>query len=358
MEKRSEKLSAAVCIILTSACCLLSVIYSSAVKTAVTEAVERCMNVIIPSLFAFMALSQIMLKSGAGAAVSKPFLIFAKIMGMPAQLFYVFIISSVAGYPVGIKLLADLKNRGDIDSQTANALSAFCYCGGPAFFSGTIGLAVFGDTRAGMLIFISVLSANFLVGCVICRIFKPKYKVQKNKTEFSAEILIDSVTSAGRSMMMICLMIVFCSALISLAEAAGAFEMLVKFTGISENALVMIRSCMEISFISQLSGTPYSLLPCCAAVCSFGGICVLVQAAAMGRGSINMKYLVLSRPVCAVISAAVCMALKTFFVPQTLAAVTSTKELVKFNNFVPSICLLLMIFLLNFKKSLVISKQL
>ena len=44
--------------------CIITISGGESVKLGISEAVDRCMNIIIPSLFVFMALSQILVSSG------------------------------------------------------------------------------------------------------------------------------------------------------------------------------------------------------------------------------------------------------------------------------------------------------
>lgn len=53
--------------------CIITISGGESVKLGISEAVDRCMNIIIPSLFVFMALSQILVSSGLYYCVSMPF---------------------------------------------------------------------------------------------------------------------------------------------------------------------------------------------------------------------------------------------------------------------------------------------
>lgn len=338
--------------------CVSLTVFSEQVKSGAVIAAERCLNVIIPSLFAFMALSQIIISSGVYTYISKPFFLISKyLMGIPSELFFVFLLSSLAGYPIGIKLLSDMKKQNIITQRTANVMSAFCFCGGPAFYSGAVGLAVFGNIRAGMLIFVSIVISNAVSACLLCRIFKLRSEKKQTNVNFSAEIFTNAVTSAGKSLFVICLMIIFCSSVISILENLNLFNFLKKLFSLSDNQVILIKSCLELTYISELKGQPFALLPYITAVCSFGGVCILIQCAALNRGGVNLKAFLAARPLCAVLSGIVCRFLEKYFMPDTVEAVSiNNSVLVNFNNFVPSICLILMILLLNLKKSLVFSK--
>lgn len=59
--------------------CIITISGGESVKLGISEAVDRCMNIIIPSLFVFMALSQILVSSGLYYCVSMPFLSYIEI---------------------------------------------------------------------------------------------------------------------------------------------------------------------------------------------------------------------------------------------------------------------------------------
>ncbi len=333
------------------------VYYSKEVSSAVRAALVRCLDMVIPSLFAVMAVSQMLIRSRASRLAALPFYpVYKYILRLPPRLFTVFLMSSIGGYPVGIKLISGLLEQGRIDKKTAESLSAFCYCGGPAFYSGTVGLAVFSDVSIGVLIFLSVLSSNLLTALIICRSRKLTVRQEVSQEHFTADTFTDCVASAGRALFTVCAMIIFTSALLAVAEALKLFCIIGSLTGLSENGIVILKSFIEITYLTQLSGRPYYLLPVTAAACSFGGICIIIQLISLKSKELRLRAFMLTRPVNAALSALICRLLSPLFLPESLEVISSNKILVNFNNFVPSICLILMIFLLNLKKSLVFSE--
>ena len=286
--------------------CIITISGGESVKLGISEAVDRCMNIIIPSLFVFMALSQILVSSGLYYCVSMPFYPISRfIMGIPPQLFFVFLLGNTAGYPVGVKLLSDLCQRKIISQRTAKIMSCFCCCGGPAFYSGTVGLAVFGCTGAGIAVFVSILAANFLTALVLGRAINEDKKTSKPTFRLDGRMFTDSVISAGKSLFVICVMIVFFGAFMSSLEYCGAFNFLKNTFSLSENGLVLVKSCLEITSLTELSGSPFYLLPFIAAVCSFGGLCVIIQIAALGVDFSLVPFFI-SRLTSAFLSAVIC----------------------------------------------------
>ncbi len=330
--------------------------FPAEVSDAVRETVLNCLNILIPSLFSFMAVGSMLSKSGSAALITKPLKpVYHCIFRMPENIFTAFLLSMIAGYPVGIKMISDMLERGDIDPETAEKSACFCYCGGPAFFSGAIGLTVFGNKKVGVLIFLSVLITNIMLALVVCRTSELHEKHLCSKC-CKGNILVDGVQSAGRSMALICITVIFFSAVMSVLDASGVIGIIRRIFSLSDNEIVIVSSFIEITSLSELSGVPYKLLPWICASCSFGGLCIIIQLYALKSDKLSLFRFIELRPFAAVLSALLCKILQPLFINEAVPALAMNKSLFKVNNFAASICLILMIFLLNYKKGLVFSE--
>lgn len=329
-------------------CCIITVVYSKKVFYSINISIGRCLNIIIPSLFAFMALSSIIIKSKLYLYITKPFYLLTKyILRIPNLLFFVFLLGNVSGYPVGAKLLVELKNNNIIDKKTAEIISCFCYSGGPAFFTGTIGLAVYKSNRVGILIFLSSLLSNFILCCIMCRLFKPECKQFRHGYKLSVDTITDSIVSTGKTLFIICTSIIFFSAVMSLLDVQGLFVFL-KNTGLNENANTLIKGFFEISYLSELSSDSFTVIPIIAGLCSFGGICVLLQVKAIVGKSFSLRMFIISRIISAFLSGIICKILSRYFLGDAITT-TNNKIVVSVvpNNILPSVCLIAMIFIIT-----------
>lgn len=330
--------------------------FPSEISTAVHESVMRCLNLLIPSLFAFMALSSMLLSCGGAELLSLPLRPVGRyIFHMPDKLLSVFIISMFAGYPVGIRMLSELLDRDEIDSHTAERAAVFCYCGGPSFYSSVVGMSVFGDKRVGILIFLSVLIPDLILAFLMCR----TSELHCSSGQFSENrdsVLISGITSAGRSMAAICMTVVFFSAMLALLDGCGAFAAIKDIFGFSDNTMTIISSFIEITALTDLKGASFRLLPAVCASCSFGGICIIIQLFAVKSRKLSLYRFIELRPLAAFMSAFVCFFLQPHILKGEVTAINARNNLCNVNNMGASFCLILMIFLLNLKKSLVISK--
>ncbi|MBE6872915.1 MAG: nucleoside recognition protein [Ruminococcus albus] len=331
-------------------------IYPAEVSAAVREAVMRCLNILIPSLFAFMTAASMLAESGSAALLAKPFSLVSRyIFRMPESIFAAMLISFIAGYPVGVKLVSDMLDSEELDSHSAKLAASFCYCGGPAFYSGAIGLAVFGSRQVGVLIFLSVILADLCLAFAVCRFSELNVSPKKDRSE-KCSLLVGSINSAGRSMAAVCLTVVFFSAVMALVEASGLFAEISRIFGLSNNGITIVKSFIEITSLAELNGSPYGLLPLICAACSFGGICVVIQLFSLKSKDLSLLSFIELRPLAAVLSAVFCKILQPHLIDKAVSAISVNRSLLNINNFAASICLILMIFLLNFKKTLVFSE--
>ena len=324
------------------------VVFAKQVSFNVTRSLERCMNVIIPSLFAFIVFADVAVKSDLYRIMAKPFALFSKyILGMPVELFGIFLISNTAGYPIGAKLLSELVVSGKTDRYTAGRMLCFCYGAGPAFFVSGCSPAY----RRAIL-----FCTNILLAGIMCRLFKMKASDSKAKFVFDAKMLNNSVLNAGKSLFALCAVIIFFSTFMALIETAGFFDAAGKV--ISEpGGKFILSSFFEITHITQLPMPGRNILPVAAALCSFGGMCVIMQIKAVLSDGISLLPFLITRPICGIISALNSIWIGKIILNDSLPAFSySQKIFVKVNNFIPSVCLILMIFMLKTKKGVEISK--
>lgn len=286
---------------------VLIIVYSKAVAASVSTALERCLTVIIPSLYIFTALSGFFISSGTYQLLGKIFGTFSRyILKLPEELFGIFLISSVAGYPIGAKLISELYDRSEISKTDAERLLCVCYSSGPAFVIGTVGHSMFVGSvsvKAGLALFLSNFTANLIL-LTIMNIRKPvpERSSPTARLDFSADTIVNSVVSGGKSILIICAVIIFFASLTSVLSVTGIigkFSLAVSaIFGISQPlSETLICAFTEISCITGLDSA--ALYPTAAAMLSFGGICVLLQIKAITGSRFSLKRFLTARPVCA-----------------------------------------------------------
>ena len=291
---------------------ILLTVDSEGVVSATKDAVSVCLNVIIPSLFPFMVFSSILINSRCADFIFKPFYLLCKpwFKG-DLRLFSIFMLSLIGGYPVGVKLLTDNIAYNKSYHEISEKVLPYCYCGSPSFIIAIVGLQLYGNAKTGLIVYLSNVFAC-LTAAVIVNIFLKKHtpSLENNRQADKLSLtscVINSIKSAVNSLAMICGTILLFNIILELLEFCGAFAFL------SEDIISIIRSFAEITNLSCLESNNYSLLPIISAVCSTGGVCILMQTAVMAQGKINLKSFLLARIPIAVLSAAFCLLLQEAF---------------------------------------------
>ncbi|MCD7731173.1 MAG: hypothetical protein LUI05_06735 [Oscillospiraceae bacterium] len=363
MIKKAVKISVGILILAYAA----SLIYFARdVGAAVVNSINVCIQTIIPSLFAFMVISGFIISSNLYSVISVPFKYIARyVFHIPEEFFSVFLLSSVAGYPVGAKLLTDLYDHKRIDKETSEEMLGYCYMGGPAFFCGAVGLKLYSSIKVGMLIFLCIFLSNLLIA-VFIGFRRRKLPLDLQQTElkvtFRLSDLIKSINSGAAAMLKMCAAIVFFSTLIAILDKVGIIDAAARFlnalTGVSyENCAAILKSILEISSVSTIKAD-IGLLPIITALLSFGGLCVIIQT----EGVINSKILTKSFYICRTISIFI-----SYFCCRILIYVIGINNIVQTGNFsqvllrhnppIPSLFLLIMTILLLSNNLIVKSKK-
>ena len=120
---------------------------------------------VLPAVFPFMILSQLLLSTGYIEKVCKPFSpIFKKAYKTSSYSFYVFFVSILSGYPVGSKMIADLYEQDRITKKDAFVMSSFCSNSGPMFIVGAVGIGMLCSAKAGYVMLLSHIIGAILNG--------------------------------------------------------------------------------------------------------------------------------------------------------------------------------------------------
>lgn len=323
------------------------VLFSGEIGNAVSGSVQSCLTVIIPSLFAFMVFSSLVVKSGIYRIVPTPVSFIARyIFRLPDELFPIFILSQVGGYPVGAKLLHEMQSEGRISKHEAENMMMYCYAGGPAFIIGVLSCTY--SPRAAATVYASTVIANLIIALVsaLKRDIPPKNKYPE-KAVISAETLVSSVYSGASSLFTVCIMIIAFSCISAILGASGALSQL---TSEWEN---IVYTTLEISNVAHLSKS--CTLPVLAALFSFGGVCVIVQIIAIIKGHFSILRFILSRIPAAVISYFTAYFSIMLF-PEEVIMTAKVNVGIRSISPLPSLILIIMTILLLCKKTVAKSK--
>lgn len=316
---------------------------------------NRCVLVIVPSLYFFSVLAAFCVRSGLLELLSAPLERPARcLLRMDGSILMVLLFSQTAGYPIGTQLLQRMHEQGSIGRKEMEHLLCVCFGCGPAFLLGTVGVAVHLPPLPALLLQLSVSLPNFVLACYFAgRVDLRVNSVTGSRLHLDVENFTLSVECAAAAMLKICSMILVFSAVSGILQGCGASAFLsglLTFAGCPEDtAESLLLSVLEISNLSlylQQGGS----LPMAAALLSFGGFCVHLQNAAICCGEFPWRKFFCIRLVTAVCSYALCFAAMRYCFGGQLTAMLPVQAQYEMHmttkGIIPVICLLVMSVLL------------
>ena len=256
--------------------------FSEAASRAAKAALGLCAGSLIPSLFPFLVLCELITKSGFGVKIGR-------LLSLPAKKLFslteggacALFCGAVCGFPIGVMSAVSLYKRGDISKKELSHLLLFCNNTGPGFLVFGVGSALFGSVHFGLVLYVCQLLSAFIIGVST----KGHFSVNNEKESAcvrtlpitGAELFGEAITKAGASMVNVCAYIVFFSIL----------------SGVLSEFLPEIIVCglLEISSgaLAAAKLLDYGIsAPVCAAICAlfvgWAGLSVHTQAAAICKG--------------------------------------------------------------------------
>ena len=202
---------------------------------------------------------------------------------------YAFFMSFIAGYPMGAKIVSELKNNNLITKSQAVRASILCSTSSPMFLISSVGSIMFKSTKFGLLL----LACNFLSALVLGIIlsFTDKTRANNHKAIFSPikteNLLNDTVYSCVNSTL-------FVGGIITLfyvlTEILALLNILAPFTFAFGKLFGNTSLGQGLSFglfeytkgLKTISSAPISFftLPVSSFICGFCGLSVIIQSVA------------------------------------------------------------------------------
>lgn len=243
-------------------------LYPQESMEAAKSGLQLCYNVIIPSLFPFFVLSNLVVELGLAGYLGRA------LEGVMRPLFDVsgacasaVALGFIGGYPVGAKTAIRLYEKGMCTRTEAERLLSFCNNSGPAFILGVVGAGVFSSSRVGVLLYLAHAAASVCVG-VLFRFYKrggkrgregaahPKFEAQRFTAAFTG-----SVKNAFLSTLNICAFVVFFTVVIRLLFLSGLLPALARGLGtlLAPLGLTVERSEQLLTGFLEISSGVWSL---------------------------------------------------------------------------------------------------
>lgn len=189
----------------------------------VTRGLRLCCTAVIPTLFPFMVLSELLVRTGGGELMGRALAApMRALFGLSGAGSCAFLLGAVCGFPVGTRAAVMLYDRGLLERSEAERLISFCNYPSSAFMISATGAALWQNRQLGAAMYASVLAAGVIAG-IISGI--PARRAAKKEGVVPTDMphivrkpqptaLSDSVTAAAVSTLNVCAYVAFFSCVV------------------------------------------------------------------------------------------------------------------------------------------------
>ena len=279
---------------------LLLIIFSNQAFNSAKKGVELFIYNVLPSIFPFLVLSNIIIQTNIVGIIDKIFSpITNKLFKLPGITSIPIILGVFSGYPIGAKIVKELYEKKLISRNNANKLLAFTNNSGPLFIVSFVGISLYHDTKTGILLLITHIISAFIVGIVISSFNKENEKIDYIYNEEDSvdkqhknisNIIVDSVKDSVNTSIFIGGFIILFSVIICLLTNSFFFDIISKpinyilhILNISSITTIpfmqgLIEMTNGINVISTLHSIPYIYkISLTAFILGIGGLSIYMQ---------------------------------------------------------------------------------
>lgn len=222
------------------------ILFPEEIINASKKGIRVWFDSVLPSLLPFFIGAELLIGLGVVKFIGvliEP--IIRPVFKVPGETSFIFAMSITSGYPMGAKLVADLRNKGVLNRIEAQRVMAFCSTSGPLFMIGAVSIGMFHNQSIGPfialahylgaltvgLIFrfykndnVSCYKSSFAQNNIIKKAFNEMLKAKKNDGRSFGQLLSDSVRESISTIVLVGGFIVLFSVIIEELSLLGVFN--------------------------------------------------------------------------------------------------------------------------------------
>lgn len=266
--------------------CLFMVIFPQTAVYSAQKGISLWAQSVLPALLPFF--------------ICANFLNYMGVVRLIRPSLFPFAMSVLSGYPMGAKIIGDMRKEKQISEREAKRLISFCSTSGPTFMIGAVGAGMLGSGSAGILIAASHYLGAILNGIVYSHFFPGKKTQQSpvmpHKNRDLLELFTEAILSAFKSLAVILAYIVLFMFLTDLMHMGGLLSWIPSpvLKAAVKGFFEMTVGCGALSECVGLSMNVKCILS--AVVLSWGGLSIIGQSMSMLSGSgIGLPYFMLTK---------------------------------------------------------------
>ena len=274
--------------------CLLALVFlRRSAMDAVQAAVDQCLRLIVPSLFPFFVVVNLLVHT------QLPDLLARRCRGWMVRGLHAnaggagaLVLSFLGGYPAGAATVAALQQKGSLGKRDAERLLVFCNNTGPAIFFGLIGGCLYDSAAAPLALYLLHIASAMLTGLLLRPNRLPEQNVQTCLPAAANTGFPGAVLAAFRSTAQICAFVIVFQVLLGMLEGM----LLQVFPAIAEMPVLLsilagvtdlpngIRALQDVS-------SPVVQFVLASVFANWAGLCIHLQTqAAVQQAGLSLRW--------------------------------------------------------------------
>ena len=250
----------------------------------VESSLSVCAKRLIPSLFPFMVIAEVIVSSGLGAALVRPLASVLKpILRLPEIGCCAVIMGMLCGFPIGARCAVSALKANRLSREEAQRVLLFSINPSTAFLISAVGVSLWGSKRFGVSLCITVLLSQWIVGLLFTHAFRTGGNDQNLLNESKAaehaypnapRLFTQAISSSCLGMLQICAYVTFFSAL------CGTVNLVLDQFATDAVWKALVACVLELSGgVSAANGLAHPLAAAsfCAFACGWSGVSVHCQ---------------------------------------------------------------------------------
>lgn len=251
--------------------------------------VEKCLQgfalwaeCVLPSLFPFMVITLIFIKTGAAERAALPLKRVCGILRLPPAAAVCTVISVLSGYPAGSRAVREFYDGGCFTAADCRKTAYLCSTSGPLFIIASLGFKMFGDKTAGVKLLCFHLISVAAVGIIVALASGKSAGGKVMRRAPNGDLLYDAFLSAVNAVALAGAFIAFfCVAgqiAVDFNLTLPVEKLITLFAGedcaeaVAAGLFEMTSGCRALS----AAGGKFAL-PLCGFLVTFGGVSILSQ---------------------------------------------------------------------------------
>ena len=228
----------------------------------ITSGLRLCAVTVIPSLFPFLVLSELIVSGGIGRLLLRPVSgLLAGLFRLPPDGCCAILLGMFCGFPVGARAAVSAYDAGRLTRDEAERVICASTNPSSAFLLNAVGVSLHGNRRYGSALLTVTLLSALLIGILLGRMPKkdgssasPAKSTVAVPQKSGAQFFTDAIRSALTGMLTVCAYVVFFSAF------CGTLTVLADRLRLSEAVRAAVFCVFELSggvSVASALGTPY-----------------------------------------------------------------------------------------------------